>query len=55
MIVLGAALIGAIIGALTAKKRKGNTLDILQYAAGYAMAFVIVGMIATVILHRMAV
>ncbi|MDG1472369.1 apolipoprotein acyltransferase [Pseudosulfitobacter sp. SM2401] len=55
MIVIIAALLGAIVGAFTAKRRKGNTLDILQYAAGYAMAFVVVGMIATVVLHRLAV
>ena len=54
MIVIGAALLGAIIGAFTANRRKGNTLDILQYAAGFAMAFAILGMIATVVIHRMA-
>lgn len=52
MIVIGAALLGAIIGGLTARKRKGNTLDVLQYAAGYALAFSIVGMIATVLVDR---
>lgn len=52
MIVIGAALLGAIIGGLTAARRKGNRLDIAQYAAGYAMAFGIVGMIATVIIDR---
>ena len=55
MIVIGAALLGAILGAFTAARRKGNTLDILQYAAGFAMAFAIVGMIATVVIHRMAI
>jgi len=55
MIVIIAALLGAIVGAFTAKGRKGNTFDILRYAAGYAMAFVVVGMIATVVLHRLAV
>ncbi|WP_394402839.1 MULTISPECIES: apolipoprotein acyltransferase [unclassified Sulfitobacter] len=46
------ALIGAIIGGLTARKRGGNRKDIAQYAAGYGMAFLIVGMIATVLLDR---
>jgi len=45
-------LIGAIIGGLTARKRGGNRKDIAQYAAGYGMAFLIVGMIATVLLDR---
>ena len=52
MIVIVAALAGALIGAYTARKRGGNRLDILQYAAGYALAFVIVGMVATVLLDR---
>ncbi|MFG6582616.1 apolipoprotein acyltransferase [Sulfitobacter sp. 1A12779] len=52
MIALGLALIGAIIGGLTARKRGGNHKDIAQYAAGYGMAFLIVGMIATVLLDR---
>ncbi len=55
MIVLGAALLGALIGGLTAYRRKGNRLDILQYAAGYGLAFTIVGMILTVVIHRMLV
>ena len=52
MIALGLALIGAIIGGLTARKRGGNRKDIAHYAAGYGMAFLIVGMIATVLLDR---
>lgn len=53
MIVIGGALLGAVIGALTARKRGGNRLDIAQYAAGYAMAFVVVGAILTVLIDRM--
>ncbi|MBW4962866.1 apolipoprotein acyltransferase [Sulfitobacter sp. CW3] len=52
MIVIIFALIGAIWGVLAARKRQGNRKDMAQYAAGYAMAFVIVGMILTVILDR---
>ena len=52
MIVIVAALLGAIIGGMTARKRGGNKLDIAQYAAGYALAFVIVGLIATVVIDR---
>ncbi len=43
---------GAIIGGMTAARRKGNRKDIAQYAAGYGMAFTILGMIATVMIHR---
>jgi hypothetical protein len=52
MIVLVAALIGALVGGLTSKRRDGNRMDIAQYAAGYGMAFVVVGLIATVVLDR---
>ncbi|AXI46892.1 apolipoprotein acyltransferase [Sulfitobacter sp. SK012] len=53
MIVIAAALLGAIIGGTTAKRRRGNRKDIAQYAAGYGLAFVIVGMFATVIIDRL--
>ena len=52
MIVIVAALVGAIIGGLTARKRGGNRLDIAQYAAGYALAFTVVGLISTVVIDR---
>ncbi len=52
MIVIVAALLGAIIGGFTARRRKGNRLDIAQYAAGYAMAFAVLGMITTVLVDR---
>lgn len=54
MIVLGAALLGAIIGGMTAARRKGNGLDIAQYAAGYAIAFALVGLFITLFAHRAA-
>ncbi len=52
MIVLVAALIGAIFGGITGKRRNGNGLDIAQHAAGFAMAFVVVALIVTVVLDR---
>ncbi|MFW2587258.1 apolipoprotein acyltransferase [Sagittula sp. SSi028] len=54
MIVIFAALAGAIIGGLTAYRRKGNVLDILQYVTIYCIAFALVGLIATIIIHRFA-
>ena len=48
MIVIVAALAGAILGALTAYRREGSGLDIAQYAAGFAVAFGILALIATV-------
>lgn len=52
MIVIAAAMVGALIGGFTARKRGGNRLDIAQYAAGYALAFVIAGLILTVMIDR---
>ena len=54
MIVIGLAILGAVIGGLTARRRNGNRKDIAQYAAGYGMAFLIVGMFLTVIIDRIA-
>ena len=53
MIVIGLAILGIIIGSMTARKRHGNRKDIAQYAIGYGMAFLIVGMFLTVFIDRM--
>ncbi len=53
MIVIILAVIGATIGGLTARRRGGNRKDIAQYAVGYMMAFIIVGMLLTVLIDRM--
>ncbi len=53
MIVIGMALLGAIIGGLTARKRKGNRKDIAQYAVGYGMAFLILGLFVTILIDRL--
>ena len=44
MIVLIAALAGAVLGAAAARRRRGNRLDMLQYAAVYAILFGLGGM-----------
>jgi cytochrome c biogenesis protein CcdA len=54
MIVLGLALLGAIIGGMTAARRKGSKLDMAQYAAGYAIAFALIGLFVTLFIHRAA-
>ena len=53
MIVIILGILGALIGGFTARKRNGNRKDIGQYAAGYAMAFMIIGLIVTVLVDRM--
>jgi hypothetical protein len=52
MIVIAGALFGAIAGGTIAARRKGNRADIAQYATVYAIAFSILGLIATVVLEK---
>lgn len=54
MIVIAALILGVVIGALTARRRKGDKLDILQYAAGYGIAFTLLGVFLTLIVQRLA-
>ncbi|MEX5729402.1 hypothetical protein Ga0609869_002755 [Rhodovulum iodosum] len=53
MIVIPAALAGALWGGLLARRRKGNGYDIAQYAAGYGIAFALLGLFASVLLDRL--
>jgi hypothetical protein len=53
MIVIILAIAGALIGGLTARRRGGNRKDIAQYAAGYMIAFIIVGLLLTILLDRL--
>ncbi|ASP21887.1 apolipoprotein acyltransferase [Antarctobacter heliothermus] len=52
MIVILGALLGAIIGGTTAKRRKGNWADIAQYAAGFAIAFGLLGFLVTIAIEK---
>ena len=53
MIILAFALAGGLIGWRSATRRRGNRLDIAQYAAVGAIAGAILGMFATVALERL--
>ncbi|WP_172677845.1 hypothetical protein [Ruegeria sp. 6PALISEP08] len=53
VVVLGMAILGAILGALTAKKRNGNGADMAQYAAGYGIAFALIGLVISLVLVRL--
>ncbi|MFC3615044.1 hypothetical protein ACFORG_14845 [Lutimaribacter marinistellae] len=52
MIILGLAVLGAALGAMTAKRRKGSGADVAQYAAGYGIAFALLGLVITLVLDR---
>ena len=51
-LVLGATLLGAVMGAMIARKGGGRPADIAQYAAGFAIAFALVGTIVVIIIGR---
>jgi uncharacterized membrane protein len=52
MIVFAGMVFGALFGALQARRRKGNRLDMVQYAAAYGIVFGLVGFFATVVIAR---
>ena len=52
MIILAFAVLGILLGITTARKRKGNRLDMAQYAAGYAIAFMLLGVVASIVIER---
>lgn len=54
MIVLISTVLGVVLGVTGAKRRNGNRLDLLQYGAGYGIAFAILGVFATLIVERLA-
>lgn len=51
MLTIGFAL-GAAFGAVTAWRRKGNWLDILQYAAGYGIACGLIVFVVSILYLR---
>ncbi len=53
MFVAIAALIGAFIGALRARKAGGKALDLAQYAAAHGVIFAIIGLFVNIALIRL--
>lgn len=53
MIVIGGFVLGAVIGALTARRRGGKPADIAQYAAAFGIAFCLLGLFLTILLERL--
>ncbi|WP_265500435.1 hypothetical protein [Paracoccus beibuensis] len=54
MIVIAAAIIGALLGWRRAAQLRGNSRDKVQYAIAFALGFAMIGLFATIIIHRMA-
>jgi hypothetical protein len=53
MIVIAGAVIGAILGGMTAARRKGNRADIAQYAFVYAVALALAGLVLTIAIEKL--
>lgn len=52
MLTIGLVL-GAAVGAFVAWRRKGNWLDMLQYAAGYGIAFGLLFFVVSLLFLRL--
>ena len=52
MLILIGAILGALLGFYSARRRDGTRLDILQYTSVYAIAFAIIGLMLTIVVHR---
>ncbi len=53
MIVIGGLVLGAILGVMSARRRGGKPADMAQYAAGYGIAFGLLGVFLTIVLERL--
>ncbi|WP_299820130.1 hypothetical protein [uncultured Jannaschia sp.] len=53
MLPLLTALLGAVLGAFTARRRRGNGFDIAQYAAVWAVIGGLLGYLALLVLVRL--
>lgn len=52
MIILASAVIGVALGVVTARRHGGKTADMAQYAAGFGIAFTLLGLFATIVIER---
>ncbi|WP_202909561.1 hypothetical protein [Alkalilacustris brevis] len=53
MIVMAGLIGGALWGAIHAKRRGGNRMDMAQYAAVYGIIFGLLGLAATIAMERL--
>jgi len=52
MIVILSAVLGAACGAVLARRRGGNRLDMAQYAGAFGILFSIIGIFVTIAINR---
>ena len=53
MIILLSLILGAVLGAVRARRRKGSRLDLAQWAAVHAILFGLFGVVLTVAIARL--
>ncbi len=53
MIIIAGLVGGAVWGAVNARKRGGNRLDMAQYAAVWGIIGALLGLVATIAVERM--
>lgn len=53
MVWLVSGLVGVVLGAVTALRRGGRKLDALQYAAGFGIAFTLLGFVVSILIVRL--
>lgn len=54
MILIVGFIVGAVWGALQARRREGNRLDMAQYAFGYGVAFALVAVVVALAIENLA-
>ena len=52
MIIIAGFVLGAAFGARKARKAGGKRLDLMQYGAGFGIAFALLGLFVTLVLDR---
>jgi len=52
MIIFAFAVLGILLGISNARKRNGNRLDVAQYAAGFGIAFLLLGIVVSIVIER---
>ncbi len=54
MLVIAGVVLGAILGPLRARKLGGARLDMAQYGFAFAIMGALIGLFATILVHRLA-
>ena len=53
MIIFASTVLGILLGISAARRRKGNRLDMAQYGAGFGIAFMLLGVVVSIVIERL--